>query len=222
MLFFVICGSTDKCTRYLLPGAARSREWRHRLQVSRRCHTALPPHNSEHLSLVFWCDINQTGFICSCIYLFWREGCKHIRYWFGAVPASSGLNPSIVWNITWHQRGTPFFLEKIYRCSASAVTSLAFVLFILSFFFATWCFCFPISSSPLSWFIEIEVLITAQANLELTEYLPHGITRKTKPVYFLSIKYRWPFLFYFFSVFATSFHQFMTWMTRKTRHLKNF
>lgn len=80
------------------------------------------------------------------------------------------------------------------------MTSLAFVLFILSFFFATWCFCFPISSSPLSWFIEIEVLITAQANLELTEYLPRGITRKTKPVYFLSIKYRWPFLFYFFSV----------------------
>lgn len=87
-------------------------------------------------------------------------------------------------------------------------------------FFATWCFCFPISSSPLSWFIEIEVLITAQANLELTECLPRGITRKTKPVYFLSIKYRWPFLFYFFGVFATGFYQFMAWMTRKTRHLK--
>lgn len=59
------------------------------------------------------------------------------------------------------------------------MTSLAFVMFILSFFFPTFCFCFPISSSPLSCFIEIEVLITAQANLELTEYLPHRITRKT-------------------------------------------
>lgn len=68
--FFVICGSADKCTRYLLPGAARSREWRHRLQVSGRCRTASSPHSSQHLSLVFWCDINQTGFICSCIYLF--------------------------------------------------------------------------------------------------------------------------------------------------------
>lgn len=27
-----------------------------------------------------------------------------------------------------------------------------------------------------------------------------------KPVYFLSIKFRWPFLFYFFSVFAATFY----------------
>lgn len=81
---------------------------------------------------------------------------------------------------------------KINHWSASAVTSLEFVMFIV---IPTLCFCFPISSSPLSCFIETEVLITAPTNLELTEYLPHGITRKTRIFTIYQILINIPLLF---------------------------
>lgn len=102
----------------------------------------------------------------------------------------------MVWNITCHKRGTPFILEKYivglpgdWQC-----WHLWCLAFILSFFFSILCFCFPIASSPLSCFIEIEVLITAQANLELTECLRHGIPRKPSQ---FPMKCRRPFLFLF-------------------------
>lgn len=126
---------------------------------------------SAHLSVFGVTSISPVC-VYNCIYLFCCEGCKHIWYWFGAVRYdSNGLNLSIVQNITCHDTGAPSSLARqMYYCSAGVVTRLAFVLLLLSLFFSH--FVFPPShqSHLLSCFIEIEVLITAQANLELTEW----------------------------------------------------
>lgn len=88
------------------------------------------------------------------------------------------------------REGHSILSGKIYCWTAIGLTMLAFVVFILSFFPPILCFCLPIGSSPLSCFIEIEVLITAQANLELTECLRHGIPWKPSK---FPVKCRTPF-----------------------------
>lgn len=114
-----------------------------------------------------------------------------IRLWYGILPATREALHS-------------FWKNILLDCQGSDTVGICGVYSVL--LFPILCFCLPIGSSPLSCFIEIEVLITAQANLELTECLRHGIPRK--PTKF-PMKYRRSLLFYFLSVFATTFYHFM-------------
>lgn len=100
-----------------------------------------------------------------------------VWYWsWGAVRyESSWLNPSAVRNMTCHRGTAPSSSAgHMYYRSAGVMTRLAFVLlllFLYIFILSPVCV-LPLrhQSSLSSSFIEIEVLITAQADLELTKW----------------------------------------------------
>lgn len=130
----------------------------------------------------------------------------------------SGLNPSIVWNITWHERGTPFFLGK-YIVGLPVLWQV----------WHLWCLFYPsfsplcVSASPSvlpHWAVLLRLKYWSLLRLTLSWQSICHIESLEKPLYFLPIKFRWPLLFYFFSVFATTFYHFMTQRTRRIKHLK--
>lgn len=121
------------------------------------------PHPSIYLST------SVRAALC-LIYLFSFEGCQHTWYRFGAVSYDSNWLHLCVAAAHYPPPSPP--LRQTYCCRASAMTRLAFVLLPPSFFSSPHLASPPRHQSFSYWafFIEIEVLITAQANLDLTEW----------------------------------------------------
>lgn len=134
-----------------------------RTRVLRRVPHCSPPLPSVHLSLCV-----RVVCVFTFIYLFWFEGCKRIWYWFGAVKYDSNWpNLSIVPHITCHDRrapSSPGWTNVLRPCWRYDKVGICVVLF------PTLCFLRLINPQLLSCFIEIEVLITAQTDLDLTEW----------------------------------------------------